>query len=96
MKSLVTETWPPYCGAENIRIMYTAIGGGRVQYRPQVADAPETLKKLASLGKIDVEVEGICTRKCHPVTEQHVDVERGLSWPEPGHYVTDPFRPSSA
>lgn len=38
---------------------------------------------------------GVCTRNCHPVTELHVDIERGDSWSEPGHYLRSPFTPSS-
>lgn len=40
------------------------------------------------------EVVAVCTRAPHPATEQHVDIERSICWPEPGHFVRNPFMPS--
>lgn len=93
---LMTEQFPPYCGAEALvtRITFKdGLGPPRVMAGPPLW-VQEKRDQPAAVESWTTEVTAICTRQCHPATEQHVDIERGTTWPEPGHYVSNPFLPS--
>ena len=86
------DPWPPYCGAERVEITYVRASGDRVHWHPLPGiDPAYALATMARIGRLEVDIQAICTRAPHPLTEQHVDIERGKSWPEPGHYVRNPF-----
>lgn len=85
--------WPPFCGAESVVYEIRKVDGGIMTYPGVPLWIKEGRPAPAVVASTNVEVRAICTRACHPNTEQHVDVERGVRWID---YLNAPFKPSSS